>query len=209
MSPVPSSRKNLWITWTVVVALLLCLGGTGAGATLYWLHHRSTAEAEPAPPRTGKVTLVAPEMLGARPKNSDAAMNHALEEMKQALGGNAAGGLGEHVAAGYGDTQRDQLMVVAFPVDNADVSAFQFDLMFSFIGAATDGKVSNTVEVDPGALGGIARCGDLTLQDSDATTAVCLWMDEFSLGLVFWDSTTAERAKLEFIGIREQIERKN
>jgi hypothetical protein len=65
---------------------------------------------------------------------------------------------------------------------------------------------SNPADVDPGSLGGQAQCADAMISGAKAT--VCAWTDQYTIGAVVFYETTMDEAKAEFIGIREQIERR-
>jgi hypothetical protein len=213
------SRTTLWITLSLVAVLLLCLGGTGLGAAFYWLGKDDQAGGETAPgqaspsnsPATApnsKITLVAPDTIGTRKKSGDATMNQALDGLEQSFGSLSTHGIGEPVAAVYGDVlNNDLLMLVAFPVDDTSMMTSQFDLIFSSMSSAMGGHAGNITDVPPGPLGGKARCGDVKLQSMDV--AFCAWGDDGSIGMVFWYFATVSKVRSEFIPIREQVEQKS
>jgi hypothetical protein len=212
--PPRKSRTSLWIGLGVVAVLVLCLGAVAVGAVIYTYNKdkaTTTAAATPStgtPAKTATVTLTVPDSIGSRSKNTDQKLNETVDNAKQSMGSGLAGsGAGEPVAAFYGSAEKKDLMMVfalPTPVSAGPMPDAQFDQMFSLMGTMFGGKAGLAQAVDPGSLGGKAKCADLQIQTTPL--ALCAWADAGCFGYVFWYFSTVEKVKGEFVTVRELIE---
>jgi hypothetical protein len=215
--PPPKSHAGLWIGLAIAAVLLLCAGGVGVGAIVFLANrHQQTdptsiaaAPATSAPAKkaeTEKVTLTAPDAIGSRAKSTDPQLTQTIEGAKQQMS-TLANGAGDPVAAFYGSAEKKDLMMVfavPTPVNAGAMPDSQFDMIFTMMGSMTGGKAGAAQSVDPGALGGKAKCSDLTVKDTPI--ALCAWADAGSFAFILWYFTKVETAKAEFVSVREQIE---
>lgn len=74
-------------------------------------------------------------------------------------------------------------------------------------GLSTELAVTNMASVEPGPLGGEARCGDGKAEG--LALGVCVWADRGSEGMVVMYFKSAEQAKAEFVTIRGQVEQRS
>jgi hypothetical protein len=214
--PPPKSRMGLWIGLGIAAVLVLCLGAVGIGAIVFLANRAdissnsaaqpgpSTSKAEPTRAPKPAANLSLPESIGSRQKNTDANLTKSLDSAKQQVGA-FAGGSGEPVAGFYGTAEKkDLMMVFAMQVPAGSGLSSQFDLLLTTMVTATGGKSTTPETVDPGSLGGQAKCTDIDI--SGVPVALCAWNDDATMGFIFWYFTKVEKAKGEFASVREQIE---
>lgn len=212
----PAKKPNtlLWVALGVVLVLLLCCGGVGVWVAvsnndddplvITTTEPSTSVSTRATPSKASTVTLTLPASLGGRPKSNQPAMQVAVETMKDAVK-SAVPGAGTTVAAVYGDLAKgDMLMVVgiegSFPLQSSVLDGL-------FKGFGTAGEISDITDVPPGPLGGKARCGQATL--SGVKVAPCAWIDDGSIGMIFFYAKNASEVKSEFITLRSAIEKKN
>src|SRR5262249_51236556 len=143
----------------------------------------------------------------SRAKSTDPQLTKTIEGAKVQMSALASSGAGEPVAAFYGSAERHDLMMVfavPTPVSAGPMPDSQFDTMFTMMGSMTGGKAGAAESVDPGALGGKAKCSDLTVKETPI--ALCAWADAGSFAFIVWYFTKVDTAKAEFVSVREQIE---
>ncbi|MEU4691586.1 hypothetical protein [Actinoplanes sp. NPDC023714] len=148
------------------------------------------------------VAIVEPPTLGGRAPLTDDRFTAAAAVMEEGLA--AYEDATNAFSAFYGKPEsRDVVVVsaVARPVASADAALFGALRGLIKGGLAVEG----IAPVDPGPLGGAAKCGDAV--DADGVgIAVCGWADEGSLGVLMWYFSTADRATTEFVELRGKIE---
>jgi hypothetical protein len=212
--PAPKSRLGLWIGLGIAAVLVLCLGGVGVGAIVFIANRSDTGSNTAAAPATSKAdptrapkpaaTLVLPESIGPRQKNTDSRLNDSLDTAKHQVS-TFTGGNSEVIAGFYGTAEKKNLMMVyALTVPPEAGLSSHFDLMLTTMVTATGGKGGEPQTVDPGSLGGQAKCTDIDIKG--VPVALCAWNDDATMGFIFWYFTTLEKAKAEFASVRELIE---
>ena len=219
----PKKSKALPIVLiSVAVFLVLCLGG----GTAIYLAARNTAKdvntalnsPNPTPPASdeanpdptapaadnAKYTVVEPKTLGGRPKLTDKQFASLASGLKSSLG--EVPGAGNTVGALYGAPENKNIVVVAAAAAPILEPEKELDGMFS--GAGFGGiKISGIVDVSPGALGGVAKCGRAV--DGSLTMSICIWTDNGSLGMMMFFNQSMTKAKAEFGKLRSQVEKKS
>jgi hypothetical protein len=195
--PPPKKRSTGKIVALVVgVVVLLCAGGIG---TAVFVSRDKVKDVVAAT----KIKVVEPDTLGNRPKASDPDMDTALQgglaQMKaQADVTGTAGAI-------YGDPKKlDILMLMAA----SSIGGSAQDRYNGVVqGMGTSFGATSLKDVDPGPLGGIAKCGDGKI--SEVPLGICLWADSGSFAmLVLFNKKGADLQK-DFISYRSQIEQKS
>jgi hypothetical protein len=163
-----------------------------------------TPTAEPPRGSGSTITVTEPKTLGGRPKLTDAQFKTLADELESGLADvpNATATVG----ALYGTPAKRDIVVIAgaaAPIDDP-----KRELDSTFLGAGIGGlKVKNITSVDPGSLGGVAKCGKADEQDIDL--AMCGWADDGSVGWIMFFFSSVNSAKGEFPKLRAQIEKKS
>lgn len=67
--------------------------------------------------------------------------------------------------------------------------------------------VTNAKSVEPGPLGGVAKCGDANAEGT--TMGVCAWADRGSLAVMVIYFKTGDQAKAELVKIRGEVEQRS
>ncbi|GAB1693775.1 hypothetical protein [Krasilnikovia sp. M28-CT-15] len=219
--PPTKSRALPIVLVSLAVILVLCVGG----GTAVFLAARNNADkftedktSSTAGPTTEPTTdtvptdepssqapqvtisIIEPKRVGGRPKLTDAQFAGVVKDLKKALA--KLPGATATVGALYGTpAKRDVIMVMgaAAPVEEP-----QKELDSSFLSAGVNGlKISGLAKVDPGPLGGVAKCG--RTEDS----AICGWADSGSVGWIIWYFKSVSKAKAEFPKLRAEVEKKS
>lgn len=215
--PKKKSRAVPIILISLAVLLVLCLGG---GALFYYVNKdeikqavdtaasggptASSPDDAPSTKAAAKITLVEPKTLNGRPKLTDKQFAGLADEMQKDMGD--VPGSTATVGALYGSVEKRNIVMVAGVAAPMDDPKRELDQTFA--GAGVGGlKVTGIVDVDPGTLGGKAKCGKA--DDKDINMAVCAWADEGSLGMVMFFFKSVSSAKAEFPKVRSLIEKKS
>jgi hypothetical protein len=201
----------LWIGAVAAVIVGIGAGAIGVKTARQILGPVVAAAATPLaqPSSVTKVVLTAPKSIGGRSRNTDPDAQSRDGKLTQALLSAPGSKPDDAVAASYGNGyQRNAMMIFATRI-SADVASeldgADFDAIFTRIADASGGGVPGYLQaVDPGALGGGAKCAALDLRG--VPSAMCAWHDNASLGVVVWSFMTLEKAKAEFVTVRELIE---
>ncbi len=222
--PEPPKRKSKALPIALVaiaVVLVLCVGGGTAAFLLVRNTTEDVADAiesaapvptvtteaapttEPTPTEEARtITVVEPKKLGGRAKLTDEQFAGIAEQLESEL--SEAPGATNSVGALYGTVGKRDIVViagVAAPVRNPTQ-----ELNGTFFGAGVGGlDVTGITEVDPGPLGGEAKCGKADA--SGVNMALCAWADEGSVGWIIWYFKSVRQAKGEFAELRGQIEK--
>ncbi|MBV1848512.1 hypothetical protein [Catellatospora tritici] len=208
----PKKSKAGLIIGIVVVVLLLCIGGV---VGVFFLAkdkvedavqdvNDAVASAQAQLP-TKKTTVVAPDKLGGRAPVEQAELKSLSETMKSGLS-SAVPGASNVVAGFYGDPAK-QDMVMLFAAA-AKMGNPEKELDEAFKGMGTSGlTATDLASVDPGPLGGSAKCGSATTAGVDL--AVCAWADNGSLGMFVWYFKSVDDIKTEFVTLRGQVEQQS
>lgn len=196
-TPPKKSKAGKIVLIVLAVVLVLCCGG---GAIAWFAVKDEVKDAVEAT----NTRVTAPATLAGRPKITEpqlqAAVDSMMAEMKSTVQNetSTAGGF-------YGDmTKQDLVMIAAASGLVADPKKELDDAVSS---AGTQLAVSNVATVDPGPLGGEARCGDGKTQGMKL--GVCVWADKGSVGMIVMYFKTAEQVKAEFVTMRGQIEQRS
>lgn len=217
------SHNGLWIG-LAVAAVLLCFGG-GAGAVMMggYLSGSATDGKSPTVPRTPvgelmtasptpqatqkqvTITVAAPAKLGNRPQITDAEHTTTADQVIATLKGDRR--VTTAIAAYYGtpDPKKDKVYLVAVTV-STPMSKSEFESTF----AASTTQVgleamTDVADTEAGPLGGLARCGNLKIQETPV--AACGWSDEGSFGVLMWYNRTVVQVKAQFIALRGEVEK--
>lgn len=220
--PPPPKRKSRALPITLVsigVVLVLCLGGGTAAFLLVSNAADSVAEdlesATPAPTGTGvtetpsaeparTITITEPKTLGGRPKLTSkefAALNEQIESDLADIPDAT-----KTVGSMYGTPAKRDLVLMAAAQAPIDDPEQQMDT--SFTGTGLGGlDLQDVVDIDPGPLGGYARCGDVEL--AGEKMAVCAWVDEGSSGWISWYFKSVKQVRGQFVKIRGEVEKES
>jgi hypothetical protein len=221
-APQPPKKKSKAvpiILVSIAVLLVLCVGG----AAVIFLVARDkagdivdaaesaagtpTTTAPTAAPTTDApapktITIVEPKTLGGRPKLTDPQFADVAKELQSGLAD--VPGATNTVGALYGTPAKQDIIVIAgveAPIDNPTQ-----ELNGTFLGAGVGGlKVTGISTVDPGPLGGVAKCGKADASGVDMV--LCGWADDGSVGWIIWYFKSVSKAKAEFAKLRGQIEK--
>jgi len=180
----------------VGVVLLLCIGG----GVFAFIKGKDKVENVVA---ASKISVVEPEKLGNRAKVSDPTLQTSVEaldtEMKNIKGTTSS------VGAIYGDVKKQDLVMIAAASTLSGTAQSRFDEFTTGLntGGLSADKLTDTA---PGPLGGIAKCGDS--ETGGVATAICVWSDQGSVGMVMMLFKKKAALEKEFVSIRGQIEQK-
>jgi hypothetical protein len=213
--PPRKSRTGLWIGLAVAAVLVFCLAATGVGALVYFANrHKDTVTTAPTGPAAspsttrGTVILTAPDAIGSRGKNNDPQLNESLQNATRSLTTRmSSSGIGEPVGAFYGSSANQDLMMifgVPTPAGAGAMPDAMVDQLFTMMGTIAGATAREARAVDPGPLGGKAKCADLDLKGVPA--ALCGWSDAGSFGYIVWYFMTVAQVQGEFVTVRELIE---
>lgn len=173
----------------LAVLLVLCVGGIAA---VFFFVKDEVEQAT-------NTRVSAPATLAGRPQITDASMAGVVETMEAELNASLPGATSS-AAAFYGDVASgDMVMIVAASGLVADPEA-ELDEALTTSGLIT----GNATDVDPGPLGGVARCGDGNQQG--ISLGVCGWADRGSVGMIVIFNSTGAEAATEFVTMRGEIE---
>jgi hypothetical protein len=194
----PPKKRSVWkiIALVVVAIVVLCAGGIGS---FIYFNRDKVKDAVEAT----KIKVVEPEKLGTRPKASDPDLDNSLDEALTQM--KAEADVTGTAGAIYGDPKKlDILMLIAASSIGGSAQE-RYDGMVKGIGG--DFAMTGLKDVDPGPLGGIAKCGDGTV--STIPLGICMWADSGSFAmLVLFNKKGADLQK-DFVAYRGQIEQKS
>ena len=178
--------------WMPVLVFLLSMAAAAAP--------RALAEQERS--TSSSVQIIEPETLNGRAKVTDPKGQESLAEMQKRVK-DAIPGEENVVVAMYGDPQGTN-MVRIVAVDRATAQG-DLEVNGIFQRLRDQGMtVSKLAPTDPGPLGGIAKCADVTTPTGGQS--ICAWADEQSVGSVTFFLKKRGEVKGEFVGIRSLIE---
>lgn len=195
--PRKKSRAGKITLITLAVVLVLCGGGGFAAYTYFKDDAKEIADAS-------KTRLEAPEKLGNRPKIKDGQLqtlaNKLVTDMKRDVPEATS-----TVGAFYGNMAKKDLVMIAGASGRVADPAKQLDQAIREM-AAGGLKVTNPKAVEPGPLGGVAKCGDATSEG--VPMGVCAWSDRGSLGMIVIYFKNGQQASAELVAIRGAIEKR-
>ncbi len=216
--PPPPKKSNAVkiVLIAVAVVLVLCIGGVVAvvmatkdvvdGAVQAARSSANptvtTAAPDTAPEKVATITLADPAKLGGRPKITDPQFADAAKTLKDALA--EAPGATDSVGGLWG--QPADLDIVMVAAATAPITHPERELNSTVMGVGVGGlKLTGLTRVDPGPLGGSAKCGN---SNADGVKlAVCVWADNGSVGMIAWYFKSVDKVKGEFVKLRGQIEK--
>ncbi|MFI1989164.1 hypothetical protein [Actinoplanes sp. NPDC020271] len=217
----PAPPKKKWtlpiVLVSIAIVLVLCVGGLVVIGMAHDDSKDATTTSADADPTTGSrtesttgstaapagdITVVEPKTLGGRAKLDTKEFNAVTETMEDGLLTSYPGAT-KSFGAFYGSPAKKNMVMaiaVAAPIPNPQLELDKNFTNMSLTGLAVD----DVAEVDPGSLGGSAKCGNS--ETSGIDLAVCVWSDDGSVGMLVWYYSSAGKAKAEFPKLRAQME---
>jgi hypothetical protein len=189
----PPKKSNVGKIVLIILAVLLVLCAGGGAAAYFLLRDRVEA---------ASTRVVAPETLAGRSKITQPDLQVASDAMVAGLKADMPDATST-VAAYYGDVLAGDLIMIAAVSGIVANPAAEVDQTFADLPGAGM-AVTNIQSVDPGPLGGEAKCGDGTAQGM--SVGICSWADLGSIGLILMYNKTGAEAASEFVAIRGAIE---
>jgi hypothetical protein len=147
---------------------------------------------------------VDPATLGGREKITDPTVAGSVSSLDSELA-KLPGSTGS-VGAVYGDLQSQDVVMVAAASSISGSAQSRYDEFTSGL-AAGNMRIDNLTDVEPGPLGGIAKCGDT--DSSGVPMAICVWSDNGSTGMFAMMFKQKAELEKEFVGLRGEVERKS
>jgi hypothetical protein len=196
--PVRKKSSALKIVLIVVgVIAVLCVGGVAIVAFAAKDKVEQVVNA-------ASIKVVEPATLGGREKITDPSLTASVSSLDSAF--SQVPGVTSSVSSVYGDLQKQDVVMVAAASTASGSAQSRFDEFTS--GMSTGGlKVDEMTAVDPGPLGGIAKCGDT--DSAGVPMAICVWSDDGSIGMfAMMFKEKADLAK-EFVAMRGEVEQKS
>jgi hypothetical protein len=180
----------------VGVVLLLCIGG---GVLLVVQGKKKVEDVVAA----AKISVIEPTTLGGRDKVSDPQLAGSVQSLDSQM--KNIKGTTSSVGAIYGDLQKQDLVMIAAASTLTGSQQSRFD---EFTRGLSSGGFSTTslTDTNPGPLGGLAKCGDSSA--AGVPTAVCVWSDRGSVGMVAMLFKKKADLEKEFVSMRSEIEQK-
>ncbi|MFD0786031.1 hypothetical protein ACFQZ8_19185, partial [Micromonospora azadirachtae] len=201
-SPVASAPKRSntgkIVLIVVAVVLVLCLGG---GVATWFVIKDDVSEGIEA----ASTRVVAPEKLAGRARITDAELQSIADQMVTEMNKRTQGRITSTVGAFYGDPAKRELTMIAGA--SGLISDPKKELDGAIAELAPELAITETVPVDPGPLGGEARCGDGKVDTTPL--GVCLWADRGSVGTIVVYFKSAEQISADFVGMRGEIEQRS
>ncbi|WDZ87637.1 hypothetical protein [Micromonospora cathayae] len=198
-APPPAKKSGVGKVLLIVLAvvLVLCLGGA---AVTWFAVKDEVGEVVDAT----NTTVVTPDTLNGRAKSTEPGLTTVSQQMVEELKKDVPEATGT-VGAFYGGLEKQDLaMVVAVSGLIADPKQELQDFVTT---STSQLGTSNLADVEPGPLGGEAKCGDGKTEGLDL--GICVWADRGSLGMVVLYYKTGKQAEAEFATIRSAIEQRN
>jgi hypothetical protein len=195
--PRKKSRARKIALITVVAVLVLCGGGGFAAYTFFKDDAKEIAEA-------ANTRLVAPDKLGNRPKIKDGQLQVLADKLVSDMKRDVPEAK-DTIGAFYGNPANKDMVMIAGASGRVADPEKQLDQAIREM-AAGGLKVTNVKAVEPGPLGGVAKCGDATADG--VPMGVCAWSDRGSLGMIVIYFKNSKQAGAEFVAIRGAIEQR-
>jgi hypothetical protein len=200
----PTSRPHWARSAAVVLACIAAASGlTGCtGQTLDGTPAQpspaataATSSSQPASVESGSgpLTVVRPETLGGRPR-IDIGNGTSSEESFRTTA--EAQGV-------YGNVAKQDLIFLVAVASTDQTTEARFSNVIAE--ASKEFKVDNYRTVEPGAMGGLVRCGDGTLNGVPA--AVCVWSDRGTNGVLVHSLQSADEFAGDVVALRAEVEK--
>ena len=189
----PKKKSNVGKIILIILAVLVVLCGAGVVGVYFLVKDEVSAALN--------TRVTAPDTLAGRPKVTQpelAAMATSLEAQVKSSVPNATNA----VSGIYGDMLSQDILVMAAASGAIADHASVVDQTMT--GAGTD--LTNVTSIDPGPLGGTAKCGDTST--SGQPIGVCVWADNGSQGMIMMLGKTGADVATEFVAIRGEIEKR-
>ncbi|MGW4500249.1 hypothetical protein ACWENR_16745 [Micromonospora sp. NPDC004336] len=197
----PAKRKSSAGRIVLIVlagVLVLCLGGAAITFFVVKDQVKETVDAT-------RIRVVEPDTLAGRPRATDPALQVGAQQLEAELN-RSLPDASSTVGAFYGTpAKKDLVMVAAASGLNPDPAR---TLETTIRGARTsEVRLGEMSAVDPGPLGGEAKCGDAKAEN--VPLGVCVWSDRGSVGMIVIYYKTGTQAHAELATMRGQIEQKS
>ncbi|MFB7944945.1 hypothetical protein ACFC6L_08480 [Kitasatospora phosalacinea] len=195
-APPQKSRKGLWITLSIVAAVILA----GVGVIGYFAYDTVS--------KTGKYKLVLPatfQDMGSE-AGAEEAQQLADEMKRDAASDPDALEMDGTVAAFYVAEDQGRAVIVAGGYGKVTRPEFQVDQQFKQLQQEGD-TVSGRKSMDAGPLGGTMSCALVT--NSDTELNVCVWADYSTVVIVMegnQDGTTLDKVAADARELRQTAE---
>jgi hypothetical protein len=200
-APPKKSKAGKIILIVLAAVLVLCGGGV---AVAIFAFKDSVSDVVAATETAKQTRLVTPDTLAGRARNTAPDLQSVAENMVASMKQSQAGTTST-VAAFYGDpAKRDLLMVAGASAPIADPGK---ELGDAIKGLENSLQVTNMASIEPGPLGGVAKCGDADA--GGVKLGVCVWADNGSLGVIGLSFKNGAQAEAEFQKIRGEVEQRS
>ncbi|BFU43038.1 hypothetical protein [Krasilnikovia sp. MM14-A1004] len=197
-APAPKKKSSALkiVLISAAVILVLCVGGIAAA---FFAGKDKVTEIVEA----SKITVTEPQTLAGREKVTDPSLAGSVDALDSEM--SKIAGTTSSVGAMYGDPTKQDLVMIAAASTLQGSEQGRFD---EFTKGMSQGgfSVEGLKDTDPGPLGGIAKCGDTSA--AGVPTAVCVWSDKGSVGMVAMLFKKSADLEKEFVTMRGQIEQK-
>ncbi|QKW12912.1 hypothetical protein [Verrucosispora sp. NA02020] len=194
--PPKKSHTGKIVLIVLAVLMVLCVGG---GAVVWFVVRDTVGEAVDAT----RTRVVAPETLAGRPKVTEPELQQLSESMVRQLKSSIQNETSA-VGAFYGNPSQENLVMIVAVSGLMSDPKKELDEAVQAI--STELTVSNMTPVEPGPLGGEARCGD---GRADVALGICVWADRGSVGMIVMFFSSRNDAASEFLTIRGQVEQRS
>ncbi|MEV6492096.1 hypothetical protein AB0M20_26275 [Actinoplanes sp. NPDC051633] len=198
-APPPKKKSSAGKIILIIAAVVLVLCGGGAAVAFFVAKDKVGDVVDAA-----KITVSEPVTLGGRDKVTDPTLTASVDQLDGEIS-KVPGATGS-VAAAYGDVLKQDLVMVVAASSLTGSAESRFDEFTK--GMSSSGmSASDMTDVDPGPLGGIAKCGETTA--SGVKTAICVWSDNGSIGMFAMLFKGKAELQKEFVTLRGEVEHKN
>ncbi|GAA4195510.1 hypothetical protein [Microbispora amethystogenes] len=200
----PSPSEPPAARGTVSKLVLVVLAGVVAAAVAVVFYSlRDGAEKTDESQSPFRTHVVEPETLGGRAKHVTAGLRRVIDRRLATVKKAVPQATGT-VVAFYGNPG-DKNMVMAFavsaPVPNPNTT---IDRFVAFMGV----KAGHMKQVQPGPLGGVAKCGDATFVEN-VVSSICFWADSNTRGMIAMYFESGDQAAAHFVTMRDEIEQRD
>jgi hypothetical protein len=180
----------------LAVVLVLCV----TGGVIAFIKGKDKVEDVVA---ASKITVVEPAELAGRSKVSDPSLQSTVQSLDSVT--KDIKGSTSSVGAIYGDPKKKDLVIVVAASSLTGTAQSRYDDFTSGL-SGSGFSADKFTDTAPGPLGGIAKCGDGSTGGTQ--TAVCVWSDQGSVGMVMMLFKKKADLEKEFVTMRGQIEHK-
>ncbi|GAA1233614.1 hypothetical protein [Pseudonocardia alaniniphila] len=148
------------------------------------------------PDSAATITVSAPDTLGNRPRIG-------TEDSDESADDSGVPGVTATAQGIYGNAATQDIVIVTAVASTSGTPQSRLSQFIS--GVSEELGVTSYVEADPGPLGGLARCGDGTL--NGVPVSVCVWSDAGSTGALVRVLQSAQSFAPDFPALRAEVER--